>query len=89
MEIFPSKNERLNPFPFYSTMRRLNPIAFDDKNQICGIFNYSYSKEILSNHKIFSSDIQKLMVLQNQFKENKHEQIDRDIKKMSLLIPKI
>lgn len=81
MEIFPSKNERLNPFPFYSTMRRLNPIAFDDKNQIWGIFNYSYSKEILSNHKIFSSDIQKLVVLQNQFKENKHEQIDLNIKK--------
>ena len=81
MEIFPSKNERLNPFPFYTRMRRLNPIAFDDKNQIWGIFNYTYSKEILSNHKIFSSDIHKLLFLQNQVKKNTHEQINHDIKK--------
>jgi cytochrome P450 family 109 len=32
-------------------MRRYNPIAFDNRNNICGIFSYHDAKSILSNHK--------------------------------------
>jgi cytochrome P450 family 109 len=33
-------------------MRRYNPIAFDNRNNICGIFGYHDAKSILSNHKV-------------------------------------
>jgi len=49
LKIFPSKDQLHNPYPFYSTMRRYNPIAFDNKNNICGIFGYHDAKSILSN----------------------------------------
>lgn len=78
MDIFPSKDERLNPFPFYKKMRRSNPIVFDDKNGIWGIFSYSHTQEILSNHKIFSSDVEKLSYLQNQFNRKKNNDNDPD-----------
>lgn len=78
MDIFPSKDERLNPFPFYKKMR-LNPIAFDDKNGVWGIFSYSHTQEILSNHKIFSSDVEKLTYLQNQFNRKKNNDINPDV----------
>jgi cytochrome P450 family 109 len=49
LKIFPSKDQLHNPYPFYSTMRRYNPIAFDNKKNICGIFGYHDAKLILSN----------------------------------------
>lgn len=49
LKIFPSNDKLHNPYPFYSTMRRYNPIAFDNKNNICGIFGYHDAKSILSN----------------------------------------
>ncbi len=52
LKIFPSKDHLHNPYPFYSTMRRYNPIAFDNRNNICGIFGYHDAKSILSSHKV-------------------------------------
>jgi cytochrome P450 len=52
LKIFPSKDQLHNPYPFYSTMRRYNPIAFDNKNNICGIFGYHDAKSILSNDNV-------------------------------------
>jgi cytochrome P450 len=50
LKIFPSKDQLHNSHSFYSTMRRYNPIAFDHRNNICGIFGHHDAKSILSNH---------------------------------------
>lgn len=41
-------------------MRSLNPIAYDDKNGIWGIFRYNDAQTILTDYRSFSSDVQKL-----------------------------
>jgi cytochrome P450 len=71
MDVFPSRDERLNPFSFYAKMRSHHHIEYDSKNEIWGIFRYSDSKEVLSNYKIFSSDIQRLTFLQNKKEKDK------------------
>ena len=64
MDIFPSSDQRLNPFPFYSQMRKFNPIAYDDKNKLWGFFRYDDIQTILTNYKNFSSDVQILVNMQ-------------------------
>ena len=71
MDVFPSRDERLNPFSFYAKMRSHHHIEYDSKNEIWGIFRYSDSKEVLSNYEIFSSDIQRLTFLQNKREKDK------------------
>ncbi len=64
MDIFPPPDQSLNPFPFYAQMRKFHPIAYDDKNKIWGIFRYNDIQNILTNHRHFSSDFQKLVNFQ-------------------------
>ncbi|MGC2426598.1 MAG: cytochrome P450 [Nitrososphaeraceae archaeon] len=59
-DIFPSPQELLNPFPFYKKMRHLDPVAYDDKNSMWGIFGYNDAQTILTDYRNFSSDVQKL-----------------------------
>ena len=66
MDIFPPPAQSLNPFPFYAQMRKFHPIAYDDKNKIWGIFRYNDIQNILTNHRHFSSDFQKLVNFQQE-----------------------
>lgn len=55
MNIFPARNQRLYPFDFYSRMRGLNPIAYDERNNIWGVFRYGNVQSILGDYTTFSS----------------------------------
>ncbi len=56
MKIMPPPEEKLNPFPFYASMRLDHPVTYDDKNRAWGIFRYKDIQNILTNHTVFSSD---------------------------------
>lgn len=64
MDIFPPPDQILDPFPFYSKMRKSHPIAYDDKNKIWGIFRYDDILNILTDYRHFSSDVQELINIQ-------------------------
>jgi cytochrome P450 len=64
MDIFPPQDQILNPFPFYAQMRKFHPVEYDDKNKIWGIFRYDDIQDVLTNYRHFSSDVQKLMNIQ-------------------------
>jgi cytochrome P450 len=55
MNIFPTAHQRLYPFDFYLQMRRLNPIAYDERNNIWGIFRYGDVQRVLGDYITFSS----------------------------------
>jgi cytochrome P450 len=66
MNIFPSPHQILNPFPFYAEMRKFHPIEYDEKNEVWGIFRYNDIQSILTDYRNFSSDIQKLVNIQQE-----------------------
>ena len=66
MNIFPSPRESLNPFPFYAQIRKFHPIEYDEKNGIWGIFRYNDIQSILTDYRNFSSDIQKLVNIEQE-----------------------
>jgi len=60
MNIFPPPDQRLYPFRFYAEMRHLNPVAYDKRHNIWGVFCYSDIQNILGDYVTFSSAPQKL-----------------------------
>lgn len=64
MDIFPPQDQILNPFPFYAQMRKFHPVVYDDKNKVWGIFRYDDIQSVLTDYRHFSSDVQKLMSIQ-------------------------
>src|SRR6266487_714243 len=66
MDIFPPPHQQLNPFPFYAQMRKLHPIEYDDKNKMWGIFRYNDIQNIFADYRHFSSDILKLVNIQQE-----------------------
>ncbi len=59
MNIFPSPTQRLDPFDFYSMMRKKHPIEYDEENDMYGIFRYDDIHKCLIDFKNFSSDFAK------------------------------
>ena len=59
MIIFPQAEQRFNPYPFYTNMRNLHPIEYDNNSSVWGIFRYKDIQKILNDHENFSSDLQK------------------------------
>src|SRR6187200_80362 len=55
MNIFPSAEQRLNPFQFYADMRHNNPVAYDDRNNMWAVFRYYDVQFILGDYTHFSS----------------------------------
>src|SRR5215469_4061290 len=55
MNIFPPAHQRLYPFDFYLQMRRLYPVAYDEHNNIWGIFRYGDVQRVLGDYMTFSS----------------------------------
>jgi cytochrome P450 len=56
MNVFPSPDQKLDPFQFYSMMRQSNPVAYDDKNNLWGVFRYYDVHSILGDYTHFSSN---------------------------------
>ena len=55
MEIYPPIEQRFSPFDFYSSMRKNNPIVFDEENERWGVYRYNDIEKILREHSRFSS----------------------------------
>ena len=55
MEIYPPIEQRFSPFDFYSSMRKNNPIVFDEENERWGVYRYNDIEKILRDHSKFSS----------------------------------
>lgn len=55
---------KLNPFPFYSFMRKNNPVEYNDKAGVWNAYKYDDVKRILTNHVDFSSDFTKSQIAQ-------------------------
>jgi len=56
MNIFPPPQQKLDPFKFYAKMRLSNPIAYDEKNNLWGVFRYYDAQSILGDYTHFSSE---------------------------------
>ena len=69
MNIFPSPEQRLNPFQFYADMRHNNPVAYDDSNNIWAVFRYYDVQFILGDYTHFSSAITPTKLNNNLTKE--------------------
>lgn len=80
MNIFPSPDQRLNPFQFYADMRHNNPVAFDDRNNIWAVFRYYDVQSILGDYMHFSS-VPNLLKTGNQ----KHQDQEIPFSRPSLL----
>lgn len=69
MNIYPSINQRFSPFEFYSSMRKNNPIVFDERNEQWGIYSYNDIEKIFKDPVKFSSKLGPFKVPQ-EYQEN-------------------
>ncbi len=46
---------RLDPFPWYETMRENEPVRYDEDRQCWDVFRYDDVKRVISDHETFSS----------------------------------
>ena len=53
MEIYPPIEQRFSPFDFYSSMRKNNPIVFDEENERWGVYSYNDIEKILRDPERF------------------------------------
>jgi cytochrome P450 len=74
MNIFPSPEQRLNPFQFYADMRHNNPVAYDDRNNIWAVFRYYDVQFILGDYTHFSSALPPTKLDNNLSKEGNKEE---------------
>jgi cytochrome P450 len=75
MEIYPPSEQRFSPFKFYSSMRKNNPIVFDEENERWGVYRYSDIEKILRDHSKFSSKFGPLdlpLGIPPEYEENIH-----------------
>jgi cytochrome P450 len=63
--IFPSEQEYLNPYPFYSRMRKQNPVAYYSDRDMWAVYRYDDVRRVLGEHDTFSSDFTKYLNLNN------------------------
>ena len=56
MNIFPPPQQKLDPFKFYAKMRASNPVAYDEKSNVWGVFRYYDVQSILGDYTHFSSE---------------------------------
>jgi cytochrome P450 len=68
MNIFPSYEQSLSPFQFYA-----DPIAYDDRNNIWGVFSYYDVQSILGDYTHFSSALLPPTNLNNLSKQENEE----------------
>ena len=75
MEIYPTIEQRFSPFDFYSSMRKNNPIVFDEENERWGVYRYNDIEKILRDHSRFSSKFGPLdlpLGIPPEYEENIH-----------------
>ena len=51
-----TREERLNPFPFFQNMRNTSPVRYDNDRDTWDVFRYEDVHRVLSDHATFSSN---------------------------------
>src|SRR5574339_1066226 len=64
MDIYPPIDQRFSPFEFYSSMRKNNPVVYDDENEQWGLYRYSDIEKILRDPLKYSSKFVPFLVPQ-------------------------
>src|SRR5579884_777508 len=54
-------HQKLNPYPFYSCMRKNNPLQYNEKIDAWNIYKYNDVKKVLTNFTEFSSDFTRFL----------------------------
>jgi cytochrome P450 len=75
MEIYPPSEQRFSPFKFYSSMRKNNPIVYDEENERWGVYRCNDIEKILRDHSRFSSKFGPLdlpLGIPPEYEENIH-----------------
>ena len=71
METYPPSEQRFSPFEFYSTMRKNNPIVFDEQNRQWALYRYSDIEKILQDPVKFSSKFELFPIgIPPEYREN-------------------
>src|SRR6056297_1732944 len=55
-ESLDTDERRLDPFPWYETMRENDPVRYDEDRDCWDVFRYDDVKRVLSDHETFSSE---------------------------------
>lgn len=69
MDIYPPIDQRFSPFEFYSSVRKNNPVVYDNKNEQWGLYRYSDIEKISRDPLKFSSKFGPFLVPQ-EFQKN-------------------
>lgn len=69
MNIYPTVEQRFSPFEFYSSMRKNNPIVFDEQNRQWILYRYNDIEKILRDPIKFSSKFEQFQVPE-EYQEN-------------------
>ena len=69
MNIYPTVEQRFSPFEFYSSMRKNNPIVFDEQNRQWILYRYKDIEKILRDPIKFSSKFEQFQVPE-EYQEN-------------------
>ena len=56
MDIVPPAEYHRDPYPFYATMRRDHPVAFDERSGLWAVYRYEDVRQVITDHDTFSSD---------------------------------
>ncbi|HEY7065544.1 MAG TPA: cytochrome P450 [Chloroflexota bacterium] len=56
MDVIPPGEYRRDPYPFYATMRREHPVAYDERTGFWGVYRYDDVRQVITDHDAFSSD---------------------------------
>jgi cytochrome P450 len=56
MDVVPPAEYRRDPYPFYATMRRAHPVAYDERTGFWAVYRYDGVRHVITDHDTFSSD---------------------------------
>lgn len=56
MDIVPPAEYQRDPYPFYATMRRDHPVAYDERSGFWAVYRYDDVRHVITDHDTFSSD---------------------------------
>ncbi len=74
MKLFPPKTKRLFPYDFYWFMRKNCPVAYDEENDLYGLYRYTDVYNCLTNFVDFSSNFSKW------YNDNYNDRLDTEKK---------
>lgn len=65
--MFPSREQKLNPFPLYARVRREQPVAYTEAAHAWCVFRYDDVRMVMQNHAVCSSNNTDIVAALNMF----------------------